>query len=147
MGRYALGASRLIILALVEADGESLDWARALRLHQGHHSRRIDAAGKERAKRHVGNHPKLDGIAQQSIESLQSLMHVGRRIIAPLPDYRHAAEIPETFRLRYNALPNGKNMPGRQLLRLAEDRARLRDIGVAQITDDRVLIDARRPAW
>ena len=144
--RRRLACSRLVVAGGVKADGEGLHRPRALRLHQRDDGRGIDAAGEKRAERHVGDHPQLDGIAQQRIEPLDRLVLVRRRIVARLAGERDAAQVPEAFQLRRRACAQRQDMAGRQLRGLAIDGARLRDIAVPQIARDRIVVDRRLPA-
>ena len=72
VGGHSLGMSRLIEFLLVKADGERLHRAIALRLHQGDHRRRIDAAGKEGAERDIRYHPQANRFPQEPIQFLDS---------------------------------------------------------------------------
>ena len=145
MGGDLFGALGFIVAAFMEADGEGLHRPRALRLHQRDHGRGIDAAGQERTKRHVGDHPQLDGIAKERVEPLDSLVWVRGGIVAPLASRRDAAQVPEAFRRRRQTLAQRQDVTGSKLLRLAIDGARLRDITVAQVADDRIVVDRRSP--
>ena len=68
MLRHGLGVRRLVVALLVEADRERAHRSVALRLHQRHDGRGVDAAGQEGAERHVGDHAAPDGVAQQRVE-------------------------------------------------------------------------------
>ena len=56
---HDLGVVGLVEAGVGEPDGEGAHGG-ADSLHQGHHGRRVDAAGQERPHRHVGDHPGLD---------------------------------------------------------------------------------------
>ena len=147
MGRHLLGAMGFIIAALMKADGKGLHRSRALRLHQRHNRGRIDPARQKSAERYVGNHPQLDGIAQQRLESIRGFVRVGRGIVAPLPGNGNAAQVPEALRRRRRTVPQGQDVTGGKFLGFAIDRARLSDIGMAQVTGDGIRIDRRFPMW
>jgi len=107
-----LGTLCFVIAALVKADGERFDRPRALRLHERDHGRGIDPAGQECAERHVCNHSQADGIAQERVETLDRLVWLRRRVVAPLPSDRNAAQIPETFWRWRDAFAQRQDMPG-----------------------------------
>ena len=69
-----LGVRRLVVARLVEADGEGRTGRGLMRLHQRDDGRGIDAAGEERAERHVGDHLRLHGVAQQRFECVDGLL-------------------------------------------------------------------------
>ena len=58
------GMRRFVVLRFLEADRERLDWPHALRLHQGNDGRTVNAPGKKRAQRNIGDHLFAYGIAQ-----------------------------------------------------------------------------------
>ena len=145
MGGDLPGAVRFVIPSLMKADRERLYRPGALRLHQRDDGRGIDPAGQECAEWHVGNHPQTDGVAQERIETLDGFVCVRRRIVAALSGNRNAAQVPEALRHRRCAFAQRQDMTGREFLSLTIDGAWLGDVGVAEITDDRVLVDGRLP--
>ena len=56
MRRHGLGVNGFVETCFIEANRERLDRTRRLRLHQGHHRGRVNAARQKGAQRHVGHH-------------------------------------------------------------------------------------------
>jgi len=74
MGAEVLGDAPgmfcFVELLLAKANRECLNRIRRLRLHQRDDGRGIDAAGQERAKRHIGDHAQLHSTAQERVKTL-----------------------------------------------------------------------------
>ena len=88
----------------------------------------------------------LTEFAQQRVEPLDRLVFVRSRIVARLAGDGDAAQVPKASRRRRRAPAQRQNMAGRKLRGFAIDRARLRDVGVAQVTCDSIVVDRRLPA-
>ena len=106
----------LVILRIVEADGEGPHRPRRLGLHQGDDGRAVDAARQEGADRHVRLHPPKHRILEQRLEIVDQRRRVRQRI--GRPGRRHRAEIP--IRRRRGQLPaagrrSRRNGPGSSL--------------------------------
>src|SRR5262245_35133813 len=72
---YGLGVRPLVIIRVpLEADGEGLEPARYERGCESGDDARIDSAGQENSKRHVGNEPLPNGLGEQRSYSLPSLL-------------------------------------------------------------------------
>jgi hypothetical protein len=63
----------LVVALLLKADGEGVHRPAAARLHERDDQRRIDPARQKRSYRHVRDHAAADGVAEQRIESVESL--------------------------------------------------------------------------
>ena len=65
------GVGRLVVGGVVEGDGKGLHLGGVLRLHQGHHQRRVDAAGEKRPQGHIGVHAGTNGFTQHRVELVE----------------------------------------------------------------------------
>src|SRR5260221_700268 len=86
-----------------------------------------------------------DAVAQERIETLDSLVCIRHRIVASLPGNRDVAQIPKAFHRRRSGFAQRQDMAGREFSSFTIDSARLRDICMAQITDDSIIVDGRLP--
>ncbi len=139
------GVLRFIELALVEADREAAHGAPALRLHQRHDGRGIDAARQKRAERHVRHHAPPDRVAQQRIEPLLGLFFretVARRLARA----RDLLERPEGLDPRLARAAHGEDRAWLKFMDAAIDRARPRHVAEAQIGGERIAVELGRPA-
>ena len=82
MARHRPRAVRFVERFFAKADREGLHRPARRALHQCDDGRGIDAAGQERAERHVGDHLPLHRIGQEAVQLLDDL--VFRPLIAPL---------------------------------------------------------------
>src|SRR3546814_14908693 len=78
MARDPAGGGGLVIKTFVKADGESLDRLSRLGLHHGDDQRGIDAAGKARAQRHIGDHPLRDCMRSEERRVGEECVRTGR---------------------------------------------------------------------
>ena len=75
-----LRVRELVVARVIEADRDRDRRPRAGLDHVGDDRGRVDAAGQERAERHVADLPQRDGLAQQRVELLEVvLLARGRR--------------------------------------------------------------------
>lgn len=141
------GMARLVIVHVTVTDCETTHWPIALRLHQRHAGRRIDAAGKKCTERHVPGHASGDGIAQQLVECIDLSAWIEARIpprTATL-GYRACGQVDLGFG-RLSLAPNQRRTR-QQLAGFAIDRRGARYVGVAKIGRKRVTVESRHKFW
>ena len=142
MLRDRLGVGRLVVLLLVEADGERAHASVRLRLHERDDGRGIDPSGEERAERNVGDHAPARCIAQQEVELIQRLRLADRVIARPVDDLREA---PVALDLRHAVRTESQHRARLQLVHVAEDGGGARHVAVAHEGGRRFGIDRAAP--
>ena len=125
----------LVELRVVEADRAGVDGLGREAGHRRHHRAGVDAAGEEGAQRHLGDQAQLHRFAQPVHEFgagiLQAARVAEREVDVPV-------FLGFTDRL---AAPDGEHVRRRQLLRLAEDRARLGHVAEGEVLFHRERVD------
>ena len=143
VGGHRARVDGLVVGLFLEADGEGAHRPRAARLHQRGDQGRIDAAGQQRAQRHVGHPLRVHRSAQHLFQRVHGLgVAAGERVgHAGLGDLRQR---PVGLRLHL-ALAGAQLQPGarRQLGDALVDRIRRRDVVVAQQQDQRAAVHRR----
>ena len=129
---------QLVVLRILEPDGEGLHRPRGELAHQRHDRARVDAAAQARAQGHVGDQPATYGFAQVGSQRLArfGLRDPELRAIAqpPIPHGPHAT------RVDLGVVRRG------QLAHTAERRAGRRHVPEGEVMMDRVEIGLRPDA-
>jgi hypothetical protein len=120
--RHLAGVRGLVVLALLEADRKRLHRLAQHLAHVADDGAGVDAAGEERAERHVRDQVRGDALAQRRVETFHPLRFAERFVGAEL-------EVPVARRPFDPAVVRDPHpVRGRQLPHLAEDRVRRRDV-------------------
>ena len=144
VSRNSSSVLRLVVVRLVEADGEGADRPFALGLHQRHDQRGIDAAGKEGAERHVGDHLLADRSPEPALQRLNGrFLRSRERISQPLPD--DLGHVPVGGHRLQAIRPDAHDGRRLDLPDAGVDRMRCRDVVVAEIERQRVAVDRALP--
>ena len=126
----------LVEARLAKPDREGPDRLCALGLHQGRDQGGIDAAGKERADRHVGDHPAANRVLQQEVEFGHDL---GVRALLGIAGGQ-SDRVPVGGQARGTARVDLQPMAGGELAHAAVDALRARHEPPAQERGQRVAI-------
>ena len=128
LGRVAC----LVMVGGVEADRAGLDRAPARFGHEGDHRRAVDAAGKEGAQGHVGDHARGDPLAQPLDHLLLERLDRGADGIGEI-------DVPTLNRRRHRAAAAQMEiMAGGKLADALDDRGVVGDVAVSEIIVDRL---------
>ena len=71
---HSLGMPTFIVLRLAKADGECLDRPIREPCHERHDDRAIDAAGEERAKRHVTDQARAHAACEYCLQFIEQIL-------------------------------------------------------------------------
>ena len=117
----------LVELRVVESDGAGVHRFRRQAGHGGHDGAGVNAAGQERAQRHLGDHAQPNRL-------LQSMTQLLAGIVKPDGAVQREVDVPVFTRSTHRlSAADGQAVSGRQLARLAEDGARLGHIAQRKI--------------
>jgi hypothetical protein len=142
MRRHAGGVIGLVMLALVEGDGKSLDRSTGMFLQQRDDGRGVDPTREQRAEGDVGLHAQSNGVAQEPVEFIDGLVVISEEWVRQSA-LRHLLDRPVGRRSpQWRAgVHNGEQMPREQLHHVLIDRRRSRHVQVAQEIGKRARVD------
>ena len=85
MSRHRFRMHGFVVALVRKANRECFDRSLRSRLHQRHHSRRVNPAGQKGTKRNVGNHLSVNGRLEKTFEFIDRLSRrSGERIFTPM---------------------------------------------------------------
>ena len=124
--RDLLRPRRLVVRRFGKCDRAGVDRLVRNLGHHGNHRARVHAARQERAQRHLGDHPQLDGFAQ-ALDEFSARVRGAYRVVQRKPD------IPKLLRrVDRGSAPERQRVRGRQLCRAGENGARLGNVPSAK---------------
>ena len=136
-----LREARLVERRVGERDRAGVDRRRPTARHRRDDGARVDAAGQERAERHLGDHPQPHRFvaAARRARLAASRPSIGVSSVKRTSQYSRGSGTG-------CAAPDRQRVRRRQLARAAEDRARLGDVAEREVLLDRARVDVAREA-